>query len=73
MAAPIRKVAPNGFQNVVVDITEALANAELDAGVPTSIQTSLSTFGTVISSTAPGSLTRCWQARAEIRRLAAVR
>jgi hypothetical protein len=73
VAAPIRKVAPNTFSldKVATDIQAAAQFiAEVESGP---IHDSLSAFGTVVSSTAPQSLHRATNARAEIRRVSGLK
>ena len=73
MAAPIRKVAPNGW-GIGPLIGDAIAAAEsLSELARPTIHDSLSAFGVVISSTGPQSLHRATAARVNIRRLAALR
>jgi hypothetical protein len=72
MAAPIRKVAPNAF--ITGPLTTAIGKAEsaLTAAEAKPIQDSLSAFGTIVSSTAPGALHRATVYRSQIRRLIAL-
>lgn len=73
MAAPIRKVAPNAFIiGPLITAVEA-ATETLHAAQDPGIHTTLSTFGAVVSSTAPGSLHRAAAARSQIRRLIALK
>lgn len=73
MAAPIRKVAPNGW-----GLSGLAANLEQAAKVVADetggqIHDTLSAFGAVVSSTAPGSLHRASSARRNIRRISGLR
>ena len=73
MAAPIVRVAPNGFITGPLSqaITDALAAGQ-GAESP-GVHRTISTFGAVVSSTVPGVLHRSAVARSGIRRYATVR
>lgn len=73
MPAPILKVAPNLFTHGSVTVKGGGTVTGDQATASEPIQKSLSAFGAVISSTAPGSLSRAAVARGQIRRLGGVR
>jgi hypothetical protein len=72
MAAPIRKVAPNSF--ITGPLAGAIGKAEsaFNAADAKPIHDSLSAFGVIVSSTAPGALHRAATYRYQIRRLIAL-
>jgi hypothetical protein len=73
VAAPIRKVSPSPFDLSALEAGLREGFAALAAAESRPVHDSLSVFGTVVSSTAPGSLQRASEARANIRRVLGLR
>jgi biotin carboxyl carrier protein len=73
MAAPLLKVAPNAFTSPITPEQVAGAGAAALAAEAKTIHDSIAAFGTVISSTAPGTLHRATVARGQIRRTMGLR